>query len=86
MTNDPIQANRFKRELHEYYVDIVWGFVCGDGHIAGRMASGAPGAIDPTEPWQPLAEEYRKRGFNTRAAIAADMKRRWAEADSADEE
>lgn len=74
--------DRFNSSYRKSCIDIVWGFVCGDGHLAGRMASGMPGAIDPTEPWQPIAEAYRKQGFITREAVAADMNRRWAEVDA----
>ncbi|WP_088893389.1 hypothetical protein [Leptolyngbya ohadii] len=86
----PDRPERNRRESYldyyiDYYIDIVWGIVCGEGHISGRMASGAPGAIDPTERWKPLAEEYIQRGFETREAIAVDMRKRWAEISAVDD-
>lgn len=76
----------FDQMRHEQNIDIIFGIISGDGHILGRMASSAPGAIDPTEIWQTAAQELEKQGLTTREAIAAEYYKRMAAAEAAPDE
>jgi len=79
--NDPRlqNARRYWQKELEDRINAIYGFVSGDGCLAGRMASGAPGAIDPTEPFREIAVQYKARGLTTREAIAAEYSKSFFE-------
>jgi hypothetical protein len=72
-------ARRYWQERLESRINAIYGFVSGEGCLAGRMASGAPGAIDPTEEFREIAELYSEKGLTTRGAIAAEYSKSFFE-------
>ncbi len=77
------QIEALTKQRHETNIGIIFGIISGDGNIGGRFASSAPGAVDPTERWQAIAEEFRELGLTAREAIAAEYYKRMDEADAA---